>query len=1225
MRSGLQRIILIDTHIKGRRSEFRVGQHANLSGTNGAGKTTLLRLIPFFYGANPSSLSAESNNHRSFVDWYLPRPTSLIIYEYRSPLRMHCVVVYRHSSGDKPVYRFLTAPFGLEYFTREGTEGLVYLEGDSLAPHWVSLGLDHSRQFERVVDYRAIIQNDRALIQRAGGAKDLFGYAMKYSLGAKVGAMKHVEKVALSVLERSGDMDNIRQMIADIMRDEGVTLPPLKLHKDIPATMANIKVLREFDKQLPAIQQTIRHAYEYVGIQGELNSLHAELTVIRHDLNRTIADTQKLISHIEENMEKHNLAWQEDRASMESAISNAKIALQATKGRLNTLHAAEAQWDEEDIIEKANAVDQWVAFEAAVEQARLRLEGLTKVVKDLDAHRSNRLNSVLESFQKTTATYDARIYELQQSGARLRANYDNKKDIQRRNFQEEREQVRQSNQIIYDEVREQLSEAQALVKHGRETDDEILQRHDAVQAWEAKRDIVRQTQDGCDTCDEAYRQVLERFNDADRRHQEAIVRKDDFHEKLEKLYQWYSPDTNTFLAKLRDEDPNWHDGLGRIVNLDLLARTDLDPTKIDDSQMLFGWQLNLAVINKPDRAASLEEIQRDIEEAEQLHERAVEYVAHTEKQRYHVESERHSCKSQLDRVRIELTTAKRHEEAARAALRLVENEISDAMVRRKQEAKTRASELEKSCSQLKQRRDEAVATVSAREAEYMRELSDNFAIEDSRLSQQIDGIRQAVTDSKQELEANKKVIQQDYLKACAGKGVDEPTLNEAEKNLSDAQKRVENINSWRPRVSEYRRWYEYEWAENANLTQLRQEQEGLLTAAEHVLKNCERQYLDGLRSLQNSRTEQQRVSREQNDTLSFVEDSLARLRVPTKIEHCDQPRSPKLVFTDVDGVLESQRTLRQAINEGVDKAERLIGQYPQSQIYAGWSALRGEANQKHARDNNDEFKLALATCLEHLVNDHLPQARSTLIGFVRATGGQLSLFYSNMRNVSGQIGNHSRRINSAINSGMQFDALKNINVRLSSRIESLDYWSALQEFYAAWQIWQDSGDDVLPPTELDRSLQNVTEAIHNARLLTAIDNVFDLIIEVEENGHCVVAHNQRELESISSTGLSSLTLYSLFAGITRMLCADQDVAMHWPVDELGTLAPENIAKLFDMMTQSNIVMVGGFPTTDPTFLRHFHEHHHLDKERGIVDVVVPEDELSRALSRRPTKPTGGTH
>jgi len=156
----------------------------------------------------------------------------------------------------------------------------------------------------------------------------------------------------------------------------------------------------------------------------------------------------------------------------------------------------------------------------------------------------------------------------------------------------------------------------------------------------------------------------------------------------------------------------------------------------------------------------------------------------------------------------------------------------------------------------------------------------------------------------------------------------------------------------------------------------------------------------------------------------------------------------------------------------------------------------------------------------------------------------------------------------------------------------------------------------MPPPEVDKQMLSVVDILQSSKAKPSIETLFDLVVSLTENSNRVHAKSSRELEAASSTGLSYLILLSIFAGMTRMLCKDKTVNIHWPVDELGTIDAENIGRLFKMLDEHGIIMVSGFPTTNPQFLRHFKERHEVRAGAGVVELVVPEDRLSAAIARR---------
>ena len=90
-----------------------------------------------------------------------------------------------------------------------------------------------------------------------------------------------------------------------------------------------------------------------------------------------------------------------------------------------------------------------------------------------------------------------------------------------------------------------------------------------------------------------------------------------------------------------------------------------------------------------------------------------------------------------------------------------------------------------------------------------------------------------------------------------------------------------------------------------------------------------------------------------------------------------------------------------------------------------------------------------------------------------------------------------------------------------------------------------------------------------------------------ENGNSRTISTDTDFNNSSSNGLSYLAICIVFMGITRYLCPDKRVQLVWPIDELAALSPNNIASLFAMMNEQNIVMFSAFPSEDPSLLKHF--------------------------------------
>ena len=118
-----------------------------------------------------------------------------------------------------------------------------------------------------------------------------------------------------------------------------------------------------------------------------------------------------------------------------------------------------------------------------------------------------------------------------------------------------------------------------------------------------------------------------------------------------------------------------------------------------------------------------------------------------------------------------------------------------------------------------------------------------------------------------------------------------------------------------------------------------------------------------------------------------------------------------------------------------------------------------------------------------------------------------------------------------------------------------------------------------------------------------INSLIRLRISLEENGRKAHVSNAREFDALSSNGLSYLAILVIFMGMARYLCPNNQIALHWPIDELAALSPENIARLFHMFEESGIYCFSAFPSTDPNLLKFFKHRKLIDRKTGIRNLA----------------------
>jgi hypothetical protein len=91
---------------------------------------------------------------------------------------------------------------------------------------------------------------------------------------------------------------------------------------------------------------------------------------------------------------------------------------------------------------------------------------------------------------------------------------------------------------------------------------------------------------------------------------------------------------------------------------------------------------------------------------------------------------------------------------------------------------------------------------------------------------------------------------------------------------------------------------------------------------------------------------------------------------------------------------------------------------------------------------------------------------------------------------------------------------------------------------------------------------------------------------------------------------------------TRLLRNQANVNIHWPIDEIGTLAYHNVEKLFKACDANHIHILGAFPNPESDVLMLFKHRYLIDKQKQHLEKIEPK--LSRIAQRLQNTQTSDT-
>ncbi len=168
MRSLTKIVFINSAHI--RYGEVALDGNVHFTGTQGVGKTTLLRALLFFYNAKKDKLGIRNQGQRSFDDYYVPTPSSYIIYEVSrgDDQPPFCVILFRRHN--KAAFRFVDAAYDRSWIIDD--LGVVATDPVTVRQRIQNQGIDLSGIIDRYSQYLDILYGNRG----ARMSKDLLKY-----------------------------------------------------------------------------------------------------------------------------------------------------------------------------------------------------------------------------------------------------------------------------------------------------------------------------------------------------------------------------------------------------------------------------------------------------------------------------------------------------------------------------------------------------------------------------------------------------------------------------------------------------------------------------------------------------------------------------------------------------------------------------------------------------------------------------------------------------------------------------------------------------------------------------------------------------------------------------------------------------------------------------------------------------------------------------------------
>ena len=1185
--SQLLRIVLIHTHLPGV-VELQLDQHTNICGTNASGKTTLQRLVPVFYGEQPNRVVPKTR--KKFDEFYLPFSNSYLIYEYQREGGEVCQVVLTRKSEGGVDYRFVAAPYQSDFYLTQSSEGVKALSyNDWAAAMRARPDVQVSAKISATSEYRSIIQNDAAALRgnNADSVK-LRRMAASFSLAGSGHKLRHIEKLVSAVHAKEGKMDTLKAMLAAIFEEDGVTLPTTKV-KNTKARewIQQMRQSMRLDKLQQDFERLKQLAVQLDGAEAQLATLLPLLQQDEEQQKRRKADAEQQVNTLRGQLLALKEQFNSQQLEQNGKLSKAEADLHETSARLDQLQQRFDDYDAKDMPKLQRDTDALPLWRETLQEVLEQYQLMVEQHGDLERQLEQRKTKLAEAFNRLSEQHRAKARQLQQQKDATREQQDAKLATLEQAFQSRLQQAQQQ----FAEQLTQLSSAIAVLQSQLTSSPLTEAEHDELRAAELRLEQAQQQAQQqarqLQQLQQQYQKARQEREQADQQLEQSRKALHHAEQQLQQLHRQLTPEQGSLRHYLRLHYNGWEQKLGKVLDERLLERQDLQPHLSELSNNLFGLTLDLNAIDTPEYAQDEAAVRHRIHAAEQQLQQATNHKAQAEKLLKERFEQAELIRAQVEQAEWQFTQSEQNIEYARDARNRLQAQQRELIKQRQSSVKAELSSQQQQLDKLKQQQQHDLQALKDDHNSQKIELKTDWQAELQVFDEQIDELERQLEHKREDNKNQIKELQQAFNEELSAKGIDPRRLTELKQKQEQLKTEIKATENRQDELTAWQKFISLDWQQLrpqllAQETELKQQQRSIKQALEQLKTDYSNQ--------QKKLEEQKRLQQEQ---VTQAEQLLAQLKpVLSKLAELHLASiTPAILPPAADSIERLSRA-----NEALEQRSKLDSSLKLA-LEQFESVLSKDAGPEfldrleHEKRKLPDYagKRQQLPILQNLLQI-LKDAQQQLLEMGENIGGDLKKFFTVFSDINRRIALQSRRLSEAVADDLVLEGISKSEVRILSTIDELGFWQPLKHFAKLYDDWGASGK-ALPSEQYLNALADVVELLR-ADEQYSIESLLRLELHLSEGGSELVIKNDRQLLESSSHGMAYLILCKYLLAFTRLLRGDAKVIIHWPIDEIGTLAYHNVEKLFTACSSNQIVIVGAFPNPESDVLMLF-QHRYL--------------------------------
>jgi hypothetical protein len=580
-------------------------------GTNNFGKTSLQRAILFFYSANSRGLGIAPSQ-KPFDEHYFRNENSYLIYEIRTEDKPFFVIVYRHN---KLVFRFVDAEYSPDYFFNENDEALKMKD---IVAGFDKRGIYISNQIDTFERYRNVLYGTET-------DKQLSKFYLLKGNEKYQNIPKSITNVFLSS-KSSIDSRFIKDFIANSLTTENSSIKLEQVERQLRQFNEKYSDIETYlKKETQQLIEFIDKKYDQVhmlkGAQMEMADKLGSSLRYAETQNETIIKASR---EKEEEIEKLAEANEEQKTHLEEKQKDIREEIGYYDKSIREANKKLKEYKDKNIDQAVEKNAEREKLQVDLNIARREYESLTSNVQSIEM----KYSSLIEQLRNDKTAY---VNKINSRTSEIFNHYNELQLLQKNEFNKKDAELKQKREDALTDLNAEVTSKQIefnelkaeekVIRNTRFYENEIKAQETELAELRAinyknkseraiKTNLVQTNQKEWENLEQKLKTAS--AHQIQKTNNEIIRVKNEIKAIEEKLNVQH----DALYGYLEKNVKDWHTTIGKVVNEDLLFRTDLDPKIIADKAFsLYGVTLKLddvQVVSKTIEEYQFEKNERNV-------------------------------------------------------------------------------------------------------------------------------------------------------------------------------------------------------------------------------------------------------------------------------------------------------------------------------------------------------------------------------------------------------------------------------------------------------------------------------------------------------------------------------------------------------------------------------------------------------------------------------------